>query len=49
MRGADRFATLASIVQMGKMRGVGLRELGERVLQGQADPFGLGPGPPAHN
>jgi hypothetical protein len=49
MRGAERFATLASIVQTGKMRGIGLRELGERVLSGQPDPFGLGPGPPDRN
>jgi hypothetical protein len=47
--GAERFATLASVVQTGKMRGVSLRELGARVLRGERDPFGLGPGPPSTN
>ena len=46
MRGAERFAALASVVQTGKMQGVGLRELGARVLNGQHDPFGFGAGPP---
>jgi hypothetical protein len=46
LEGAERFATLASVVQTGKMRGVGLRELGEKVLGGQRDPFGFGSGPP---
>jgi hypothetical protein len=46
LRGAERFAALASVVQTGKMRGIGLRELGARVLGGQADPFGFGAGPP---
>lgn len=44
--GAERFAALASVVQTGKMQGVGLRELGVRVLNGQQDPFGFGAGPP---
>jgi hypothetical protein len=44
--GAERFAALASVVQTGKMRGVRLQELGERVLGGQKDPFGFGAGPP---
>jgi hypothetical protein len=46
LEGAERFATLASVVQTGRMRGVGLRELGEKVLGGQRDPFGFGSGPP---
>jgi hypothetical protein len=44
--GAERFATLASVVQTGKMRGVGFAELGARVLGGRFDPFGFGAGPP---
>lgn len=44
--GAERFAALASVVQTGKMRGMGLAELGARVLSGRADPFGFGAGPP---
>lgn len=39
---AERVAALASLVQTGKMRGVGLRELGLRALGGQPDPFGAG-------
>ena len=46
LEGAERFATLVSVIQTGKMHGVGLRELGERVLGGQRDPFGFGSGPP---
>jgi len=46
MGGAERFAALASVVQTGKMHGVGLSELGARVLGGQPDPFGFGSGPP---
>ncbi|MGI0156843.1 MAG: IS66 family transposase, partial [Thermoplasmata archaeon] len=49
MGGAERFATLASVVQTGKMHGIGLRELGERVLGGHGDPFGFGAGPPNRN
>jgi transposase len=45
--GAERFATLASVVQTGKMRGVGPPELGARVLGGVGDPFGFGTGPPS--
>ncbi len=45
--GAERFAALASVVQTGKMRGVRLQELGERVLGGSKDPFGFGAGPPS--
>jgi hypothetical protein len=44
--GAERFATLASVLQTGKMRGVGFADLGAKVLGGQADPFGFGAGPP---
>jgi hypothetical protein len=44
--GAERFATLASVIQTGKMRGVGFADLGAKVLGGQADPFGFGAGPP---
>ncbi|MGI0129707.1 MAG: IS66 family transposase [Thermoplasmata archaeon] len=44
--GAERFAALASVVQTGKMQGVGLNELGTRVLRGQQNPFGFGAGPP---
>ena len=46
-RGADRTALLASMVRTGKMQGISFRELGNRVLQGQANPFQFGPGPPA--
>jgi hypothetical protein len=46
MGGAERFAALASVVQTGKMRGVGLGELGARVLSGHLDPFGFDTGPP---
>ncbi len=44
--GAERFAALASVVQTGKMQGVGLAELGARVLSGRSSPFGFGAGPP---
>ena len=44
--GAERFAALASVVQTGKMRGMGLAELGAKVLGGRPDPFGFGAGPP---
>jgi hypothetical protein len=44
--GAERFATLASVVQTGKMPGVGLADLGAKVLSGRPDPFGFGAGPP---
>ncbi len=44
--GAERFAQLASVVQTAKMRGIGLAELGARVLGGEKDPFGFGAGPP---
>jgi transposase len=47
--GAERFATLASVIQTGKMRGIGFGELGRRVLIGEANPFGFGAGPPNHN
>jgi len=45
--GAERFAALASVVQTGKMRGLGLHELGQRVVGGLPDPFGFGAGPPS--
>ena len=44
--GAERFAALASVVQTGQMRGVGLTELGAKVLRGRPDPFRFGAGPP---
>jgi hypothetical protein len=44
--GAEQFAALASVVQTGKMQGVGLAELGAKVLGGRSDPFGFGMGPP---
>jgi hypothetical protein len=47
--GAERFAALASVVQTGKMQGIGLGELGGRVLAGQQNPFGFGTGPPNEN
>jgi hypothetical protein len=45
-KGADRTALLASVIQTGKMQGLSFRELGAKVLQGQANPFQFGPGPP---
>jgi hypothetical protein len=47
LKGAERFAALASVVQTGKMHGMPLRELGMRVLGGQQNPFGFGTGPPS--
>ncbi len=47
IRGAERFATLASVIQTGRMQGLALRELGARVLGGQPNPFESGPGPPS--
>jgi hypothetical protein len=44
--GAERFATLASVAQTGKMRGIGFAELGAKVLGGEGDPFGFETGPP---
>jgi hypothetical protein len=34
------------VVQTGQMRGVGLTELGAKVLRGRPDPFRFGAGPP---
>ncbi len=46
-KGAGRTALLASVIQTGKMQRLSFRDLGARVLQGQANPFQFGSGPPA--